>query len=239
VSIGPYAVIENDVVVGDGAEIGPHAVICRHTTIGAGCRIFHHSSVGAEPQDVKYQGEVSHTRIGDRTIIREFASVHRANGAGEETVIGADCMLMATSHVGHNCVVGQGVTLVNNAGLSGHVEVGDFATIGGLAGVHQFVHIGDHCFIGGFSRVSQDVPPYLLGEGAQRFQLHGPNLIGLKRRGFSKESLDALRGAYKSIFRNRRPLKEVLAEADAQWGHVPEVAHMLEFIKQSKRGVSR
>lgn len=239
VRVGPHAVISSDVVIGEGTEIMAHCFVDRFTRIGAGCRFFPSVSVGTEAQDLKYEGSRSETIIGDNVTLREFVTVNRASEEGGRTVIGDGCLFMAYSHAAHECRIGRNVVLVNSAALAGHVVVEDEVTIGGLCGVHQFVRIGTHAFISMMSGVVKDVPPYLLGRGMDEFKLHGPNSIGLRRKGFSPETIRALKEVFRLIFRNNRPLQDVLEEALAEFPDVPEVVRMVEFIRASKRGVYR
>ena len=180
VQIGPYAVIEDHVSIGDGTIIGAHAVIHEWTTIGENCHIFQCASVGEVPQDLKFKGEKSTTVIGDRTSIREFATIHRATGEGEETRIGNDCLLMAYTHVAHNCVVGNNVIMSNAAMIAGHVVVEDRVVIGGMTGVHQFVKIGRNAMVGGASKLVQDVVPYTIVDGRPAKAV-GLNTVGISR----------------------------------------------------------
>ncbi|MFH1090303.1 MAG: acyl-ACP--UDP-N-acetylglucosamine O-acyltransferase [Pseudomonadota bacterium] len=239
VEVGPYAVINSDVIIGPGTQIMAHAYIDRYTTIGSGCRIFPSTSVGAVPQDLKFRGEKTEVIIGDDVTIREFVTVHRGTGQSGRTTVGDGALLMAYVHVAHDCHVGRGVIAANNLAMGGHVTIEDEAYIGGLVAIHQFARVGTHAFIGGFSRVSKDMPPYLIGEGAVDFTLHGPNTIGLKRKGFPPETIEALKEAFRMIFRNRRPLQEVLEETSAAFAQVPEVRTLVEFMRTSERGVYR
>ncbi|HOD36051.1 MAG TPA: acyl-ACP--UDP-N-acetylglucosamine O-acyltransferase [Syntrophales bacterium] len=239
VQIGPYTVIHSDVTIGKNTVIGPHVIIDSHTDIGADCRIFQFSSIGAAPQDLKYRGEETRVIIGDRNVIREFVTINRSTTADiGMTKIGNDNLIMAYSHVAHNCRLGNFIVMANAANLAGHIDVEDFAIIGGLSGVHQFTRIGTHAFIGGASAVAQDVPPYVTVSG-NRARLYGLNVVGLKRRGFSEETLKALRQTYKIIFRSALTLKKAVAIVRAEVPDLPEVRHMVEFIEGSERGVCR
>lgn len=240
VSVGPYAVIGPEVIIGPDTEIMTHAFIDRYTTIGARCRIFPFASVGAEPQDLKFRGEKTTVIIGDGVTIRECVTIHRGTMDGHQrTVVGDGSMLMNYVHIAHDCQIGSHVVLANNLAMAGHVTIEDHTTVGGMVAIHQFTRIGTHAFIGGFSRVSKDVPPYLLGEGAVDFILHGPNLIGLRRKGFGSETINALKDAFRLIFRNHRPLQQVLDEALALFPNIPEVLNLVEFVRASTRGVHR
>jgi len=239
VEVGPYAVIGEGVSIGAGTTVGPHVVIDAWTEIGCDNRIFQFASVGAAPQDLKFAGEKTVLKIGDRNQIREFVTLHRGTGdGGGETVIGNDNLFMAYSHVAHDCRVGNHVILANAATLAGHVIVDDAAILGGLSAVHQFSRIGCHVMLSGGSMVAQDIPPYTLAQG-DRAKTIGLNLVGLKRRGFSREALSAIKGAYKLVFRANLKQEEALARIDAEYGNVPEVIVFADFIRGSERGVAR
>jgi UDP-N-acetylglucosamine acyltransferase len=239
VEVGPYSVIEDEVEVGEGTTIGPHVVIRRYTSIGARCRVFQFASVGEIPQDLKFKGEVSRLEIGDDNVIREFASLHRGTeGGGGLTSLGNGNLLMAYVHIAHDCHIGNGVVMSNGASLSGHVVVEDRAIIGGLSGVHQFVRIGAHSFTGGMTTVVKDVPPYTLC--ASRPQaLHGLNAVGLRRSGFSAETVRALKEAYRILVREPLTLAEALGKVEAEVPPLPEVLHLIEFVRASTRGIPR
>ncbi|GAB4181139.1 MAG: acyl-ACP--UDP-N-acetylglucosamine O-acyltransferase [Geothermobacteraceae bacterium] len=239
VEVGPYAVIGEHVRIGSGTRIGAHAVIDNYTEIGRDNHIYQFASVGAEPQDLKFAGEESWLRIGDRNRVREFATLHRgtADGGGE-TIVGSDCLFMAYSHVAHDCRVGNHVILANGATLAGHVIVEDFAILGGLSAVHQFSRVGAHVMISGGSMVGQDVVPYAMAQG-DRAKIAGINLIGLKRRGFSEQALKNIKTAYKVVFRSNLRLEEALAQLEADLGDQEEIRHFIEFIKGSERGLTR
>lgn len=239
VTVGPYAVIDADVTIGRGTKIGAHAVIRPFVEIGEDNEIYQFASIGDIPQDLKFSGEESRLVIGDRNRIREFVTLNRGTeGGGGVTNIGDDCFLMAYAHVAHDCHLGDNVIIANAVQMGGHVHIGDYAIVGGLTAVHQFVRIGAHCMIGGASAVSQDIPPYVIAAG-NRTELHGLNLIGLKRRGFSEETLNALKAAYRLLFRSGLTLKEADVRVRAEVAQTPEVVHLLEFIAGSERGVCR
>ncbi|MEW6264686.1 MAG: acyl-ACP--UDP-N-acetylglucosamine O-acyltransferase [Thermodesulfobacteriota bacterium] len=240
VQIGPYVVIKSDVVIGEDTEIMSHVFVDRYTTIGPNCRLFPFASVGAEPQDLKFKGEKTELIIGRNVTIREGATLHRGTGhGGGRTTVGDDCLIMNYVHVAHDCHVGHNVILSNNATMAGHVTIQDHVTLSGLVGIHQFTRIGTHAYIGGFSRITKDVPPYILGEGSVEFKLHGPNVIGLKRKGFTEETVNALKDVFHIVFRNHRPLQEVLDEASAAFPESPEVKLLIDFMRSSERGVYR
>jgi UDP-N-acetylglucosamine acyltransferase len=243
VTVGPFAVIGPKVTIGDGTTVGSHAVIESHVRMGKGNRIHSFASVGAIPQDLKFRGEESWVEMGDGNIVREFATVNRGtSGGGGVTRVGNNTLVMAYCHIAHDCVVGSRVIMANAATLAGHVTIEDGAIIGGMTGVHQFVRIGEHCIIGGMSGVSQDVPPYVtavVSRPQRGYALYGLNLIGLRRNRFSPETVAALKQAFKIIFRAEVPLKEALARAEAELPPLPEVKHLIAFVRESKRGVLR
>ncbi len=237
--IGPYAIIGPHVRIGAQTQVGSHAVIEGDTTIGARNHIFHHASVGAAPQDLKYAGERTKLIIGDDNMIREFATLHIGTaGGGGITRIGNKNLFMAYSHVAHDCSIGDGCVFANGATLAGHVEVGDFVIMGGLSAVHQFTRIGAYAFIGGGSMVAMDVPPYCTAQG-DRAELAGLNAVGLTRHGFTDEKIARIKEAYKILFRSKLGLNEALAKLKAEHGEHPEVQVMLDFISASKRGITR
>ncbi len=236
VTIGPFAIIEGDVRVGDGTIIDAGAQIKRFTTLGADNHVHSMACVGGEPQDLKFHGEETRLEIGDRNKIREFSTIHRGTeGGGALTRVGSDNLMMAYSHIAHDCVVGDNNVLANAATLAGHVIVGNEVVVGGLSAVHQFVTIGDFAFIGGKTGVAQDVPPFMLTVG-ERATLRGLNLIGLRRHGFSSEEISALKSAYKLIWRSNQERNEVMQQVETELGSFPQVMKLLDFIRSSKRG---
>ncbi len=239
VSIGPYAVIASDVVIGDGTVIGPHTTIDPYVTIGQRCRIYQFASIGAAPQSVKFEGQKTEVRIGNDTIIREFVTVHRGTVAGGGmTVVGDNNLLMAYSHVAHDCKTGSHVIMANAATLAGHIVLGHHVTVGGLVAIHQFVRIGDYAFVGGKSAVVKDIPPFVIAAG-DRATLHGLNTVGLKRQGFSSETLANLKRAYRIVFRIGLTVKEAVERIKAEVDLIPEVVNFIEFLQSSERGITR
>ncbi|MBW2559897.1 MAG: acyl-ACP--UDP-N-acetylglucosamine O-acyltransferase [Deltaproteobacteria bacterium] len=239
VEIGPYSIVGPDVQIGRGTVVGPHAVIEGPTRIGANCRIFQFVSIGAPPQDLKFGGERCPVIIGDNNTIREFVTIHRATAADiAMTCIGNNNLLMAYCHVAHNCKLENNIVMANAATLAGHIHVEDYAIIGGLSGVHQFTRIGCHAMISGASAVTQDVPPYVTVAG-NHARPYGLNLIGLKRRGFSEETVGYLKKAYRTIFRSSLLLSVAAEKIREEIKNSPEVDHFVEFIKKSERGVCR
>ncbi|MEW6410715.1 MAG: acyl-ACP--UDP-N-acetylglucosamine O-acyltransferase [Nitrospirota bacterium] len=239
VVVGPYTIIGKDVKIGRGTIIGAHVVIDQNVEIGEYCQIFPFACIGTPPQDVKYKGEKTGVKIGDRNVIREFVTIHRASVGGSGlTVIGDDNYLMAYVHIAHDCQLGNHTIFANAATLGGHVKVGDGVVIGGVTAVHQFSSIGSYSMIGGCSGVAQDVPPYVVAVG-NRAKLYGLNVIGLKRHGFSEDTIKQLKHVYRTVFQSKLPLKTALKEAREEFSDSYEVNYFLEFIESSQRGVCR
>jgi len=240
VEIGPYSVIEKDVSIGEGTRIGPHVIIREGTRIGKGCQVFQFASIGEAPQFLGYKGEKTFLQIGDHNIMREFVTLHRGTvKGGGKTVIGNNNYLMAYSHVAHDCQIGNEVVMANGASLGGHIVIENGAIIGGLAAIHQFCRVGAFAIIGGLTGVLLDIPPYTKAQG-DRAKLFGLNTIGLKRANFSEETLKALKKAYRIIFRSGLTLAKAMkaVEEDGIF-QIPEVQHLLQFIRHSKRGICR
>lgn len=239
VEIGAYAFVGPNVTLGAGAVLEHHASVHKDTTLGAGCHIWPFASLGGDPQDLKYKGEDSTLEVGERTVVRECATLNRGSGhGGGATRVGSDCLIMAYAHVAHDCMIGNHVVMANSVNLAGHVTLMDHCALGGMTAVHQFVRIGVRCFVGGMSAVDRDLPPYCLCEG-NRAVPRGINTIGLKRAGFSPEVLEGLKKAYRIIFRNRTSLAQVLEKARQEAGQVKEVEELIGFFEASERGVSR
>ncbi|MEK6779279.1 MAG: acyl-ACP--UDP-N-acetylglucosamine O-acyltransferase [Candidatus Deferrimicrobiota bacterium] len=243
VEVGPYAVIGPKVSIGDGSTVGPHAIIESNVRMGKNNRISPFASVGAPPQDLKFKGEDTWVEIGDNVVVREYATINRGTATGVGTTrVGNNCMIMAYCHVAHDCQVGNRVIMANAATLAGHIDIEDGAFIGGLSGVHQFVKIGTLAMIGAQSGVSQDVPPYVkavaMRQGRNR-SLFGLNVIGLQRAGFSPETIGTLKKAYRILFNSEMPMREALDRAEAEVEPIPEVKHLIGFVRSSKRGVLR
>ncbi|MGD0278227.1 MAG: acyl-ACP--UDP-N-acetylglucosamine O-acyltransferase [Smithella sp.] len=239
VEIGPYSIIGSDVKIGKNTLIGPHTVIDDYTHIGEGNRIFQFCSIGAPPQDLKFGGEKTRVIIGNFNTIREFVTIHRSTTADiGVTIIGDHNLLMAYTHVAHNCKLDNNIIMSNAATLAGHIHIEDYAIISGLTGIHQFCRIGEHCMIGGASAVVKDIPPYVIAQG-NHAKLFGLNLIGLKRRNFSENTIKAISEAYRIIFRSKLLLEDAIKKAEAEVENLPEVNHFIKFIKESERGVCR
>jgi UDP-N-acetylglucosamine acyltransferase len=232
VAIGPFCVVGRDAVIGDGVELKSHVVVTGHTEIGERSIVFPFSSLGHQPQDLKFKGEPSRLTIGKHTVIRENVTMNPGTeGGGMLTSVGDHCLIMVGAHVAHDCRVGNHVILVNNATLAGHVHVGDHAILGGLSAVHQWVRIGEHAFLGGLSGLENDLIPFGSAIG-DRARLGGLNLVGLKRRGFDRDSIHALRAAYRMLFADEGTLMERVSDVAETFGAVPLVMQVVDFIRQ-------
>ena len=238
VKIGPYCIVGKDVKIGKNTVLQSHVVVEGITEIGEENTIYSFVSIGKASQDLKYRGEPTKTIIGNKNSIREFVTIHRGTDDRWETRIGSGNLLMAYVHIAHDVIVGDGCILANNVTLAGHVVVDSHAIIGGLTPVHQFTHIGSYVMVGGASAINQDICPFVLAEG-NKAVVRGLNTVGLRRRGFSDEELSNLKKVYRIIFRKGLPLKEALAEAEEQFGRDKNVAYLLEFIRNSERGIAR
>lgn len=239
VEIGPYSIIGEHVSIGDRTTIGCHVVIEGHTQLGVDCRISQFASIGGAPQDLSYQNEPTTVRIGDRVRIREYVTVHRGTVRGKGTTeIGDDSYLMAYCHVAHDCILGHGVIMANSAHLGGHIEVGNRAILGGIVAVHQFVRIGEFALVGGSSGVAKDVPPYTLASGS-RIYVYGLNEVGLRRNGFSRETIRALKMAFKIAFRSGLTVSEAVVRIKSEMGNIPQAVIFADFLSSSKRGTAR
>lgn len=239
VKIGPYSIIGDHVRIERGTVVGSHVVIDGHTTIGEGNHISPFVSIGLPPQDTGYKQEDTRVFIGNNNVIREYSTINRATIKQDlVTVLGNDNYLMAYSHVAHDCLLGNHIILSNMATLGGHTSIGDYANLGGLVAVHQFVKIGAYAFIGGMTGISQDVPPFMIAAG-HRAKLYGPNQKGLKRLGFSDETIHGLKKAYRIIWRESRILSEGIKRIEQEMEPFPELNLLLDFISSSERGVLR
>lgn len=239
VEIGPYTIIGDQVTIGEGTRIKSHVVIDPYVEIGANCTIFQYASIGAEPQDLKFKNEESQVKIGDGCLIREFVTIHRGTALGGGiTKVGNHCVLLAYTHIAHDCSVGDHVIMSNAATLAGHITIGNHANIGGLVAIHQFVRVGDYAFISGKSAIVKDIPPYVLAAG-DRATLHGLNLVGLKRHGFTPATISQLKKAYRIVFRIGLTLNEAFQRVSAEVEPNQEVHNFIDFIKSSERGITR
>lgn len=237
VRVGPWTLIGPEVRIGAGTVIGPSVLIEGATTVGKDCQIHKGAVLGSVPQDLKFEGEETRLIVGDRTVIREYATLNRGTSAAGKTAVGDDCLLMAYTHVAHDCIVGNQVICSNAVNMAGHVEIDDWAIVGGLSAIHQFVRIGAHAFVGGASRISQDVAPYCRVAGNPP-KLYGLNSVGLERREFTAEIRSAIKQAYKTVFQSNLNVSQGVAKAREEADLPAEVVRFLDFISSSERGVT-
>lgn len=235
--VGPFCTVGDDVILGAGVRLESHVVVGGRTDIGDGTHIFPFASIGLAPQDLKYSGEPTATEIGKRNHIREFVTIHRGtDGGGGLTRIGDDNLLMAQAHVAHDCQIGNNVIMANAATLAGHVEIADRANVGAYSGVHQFCRVGLEAFVGGYSVVVKDAPPYAIIQG-NHAKCYGLNKVGLKRRGYSKETIEKLHHAYHLLLTAKLNTSQAVERIKAEIVGCAEVDILVEFIESSKRGV--
>ncbi len=238
ITIGPNVYIEDDVVIGENCSIGPNVCIYNGARIGNNVKIFQGASVSNLPQDLKFGDEQTFFHIGDNCVIREFVTLHKGTTESYESRIGSNCLLMAYAHIAHDCILGDNVILSNGVQIGGHAHVGNWVIIGGTTPVHQFSKIGDHAMIGGGLRVIADVPPYVLAGGSP-LRFAGLNVVGLKRRGFSKEAIDTLKGVYAILYSKKHNFgqaRKIIAEefAGNEWAQ-----SVLDFLESTTRGIIR
>ena len=236
--IGPYCVIGEHVVLGERCQLHSHVVIDGHTTLGCDNQIFPFASVGLQTQDLKWKGGVTRLLIGDRNTFRESVTIHSATSDGDATIVGSDNHILAYSHIAHDCRLGNHIIMSNVGTLAGHVTVGDHAIVGGLAAIHQFCRIGTMSMIGGCSKIVQDVPPYMIVDGNPG-ETRTVNKIGIERNGVSEEAQDALRRAFKILFREGLTISNAVVKIEADLPPLPEVKHLLDFARTSERGLSK
>lgn len=236
--IGPYCVLGPNVVLGESCRLHSHVVIDGHTRLGRGNEVFPFASLGLKTQDLKWKGGITRTEIGDDNTFREGVTVHSGTGEGEATRVGSCNNILAYCHIAHDCVVGNHVIMSSYAGLAGHVEVEDHAILGGYTAVHQFCRVGTMAITGGCSKVVQDVPPYMLVDGNPA-ETRALNKVGLDRHGVSEESQVALKQAHRILFRDGLTIANALARIEAEVNLVPEVQHLVQFVRSSERGVTR
>jgi UDP-N-acetylglucosamine acyltransferase len=235
--IGPYCAIGEHVELGPGCRLHSHVVIDGHTRLGQGNEIFPFASIGLRTQDLKWKGGLTRTEIGDHNTIRECVTIHSATNEGEATVIGSRNNILASSHIGHNVRLGNRV-IVSMAALAGHVVVEDSALVGGLSAVHQFCRIGTMAMVAGCAKVVQDVPPYMIVDGNPA-ETRTINKLGLERNGVSDEAQAALRQAYKILFRDGLAMPNALARLESELPPLPEIQHLVQFVRTSERGVTK
>lgn len=237
VVIGHCAVVEDNVVIGDNSRVDAFASVKAYTRMGKNNHIHSYAMVGGIPQDLKFHGEESWLEMGDNNTVREFATIHRGTeGGGGATKIGSNNLLMAYTHVAHDCVLGSQIIMSNAATLAGHVVVGDGAIIGGMTALHQFTRVGKCAFLGGMSGLGMDLPPYMLASGP-RAEMHGPNLVGLRRMQVPRETISAIRSAYRTIWLSGIPRQDALDQAEGAFADVPQVQEIVAFVRASQRGV--
>ena len=254
--IHPTAVIDAGARIGAGCEVGPYCVVGADVEIGEGCQLQHHvslhgpsrfgkenvffpfSTLGQRTQDLKYAGEPTHLIVGDGNTFREFVTVHRGTAAESSTRIGHRGYFLAYVHVAHDCTIGDEVVFSNNATLAGHVEVGDFAVLGGLTAIHQYCRIGAHAMTGGCSKIVQDVPPFMLADGNPA-KVRSYNKVGMERRGFSEQTMRAVREAYRILYRFSLNLPQAIEQMRADLPELPEIEQILSFVMSSPRGIIR
>lgn len=237
VIISHCAVVEDNVVIGDDTRIEPFASVKAYTRMGKNNTIHSYAMVGGIPQDLKFRGEESWLEMGDANNVREYATIHRGTeGGGGVTRIGSNNLFMAYTHIAHDCMVGSHIVMSNAATLAGHVTVQDYAILGGFSAIHQFCRIGKNAFVGGMSGIGMDVPPYMLAVG-HRADLHGPNLIGLRRMQCGKEVIAAIRSTYRTIWLSGIPRKQALEQAEHEFASIPQVREIIAFVRESPRGV--
>ena len=239
VEIGPYANVGPDVKIGARTVVQQGAIVHGHTTIGEDCQIFPYACIGMKTQDLKYvEGSVSYVEIGNRTVIREFATVHLGTKDGEKTVIGDDCLFMAYCHAAHGVILGNHVICSNSVQLAGDVHVQDWAIIGGCSAAHQFCTVGRHAMVGGMAKIRQDVPPFMLCDMDGNSQkVIGPNVVGLKRRGFTSESIAVLKEAFRFIYHSGLNRSQALERVENDVDQTDEVKELIAFYRNSTRGV--
>lgn len=236
--IGPFCVIGEHVTLGPDCKLHSHVVIEGHTTLGAGNELFPFAAIGLKTQDLKWKGGVTRTLIGDHNVFRENTTVHSATNDGDATVIGSHNHFLAYTHIAHDCRVGSHIVMSNVGTLAGHVIVEDHAIIGGLAAVHQFCRIGRMAIVGGCSKVVQDVPPFMLADGNPA-ETKALNKVGLERNGVSEDSQAALKKAFKILFRDGLTVSNALVKIEAELPQLPELQHLIAFVKASERGISK
>jgi UDP-N-acetylglucosamine acyltransferase len=238
VEVGSFTTIENNVEIGEGTWIGPNVTLMSGTRIGKNCKVFPGAVIGAIPQDLKFSGEESFAIIGDFTTIRECVTINRGTKETGKTFIGTDNLIMAYSHIAHDCIVGSHCVFSNNSTLAGHIKIGNHVILAGLVAIHQFCSIGDYAFVGGGSKVRKDIPPYVKA-AREPISYAGVNSVGLRRKGFSAEKIEEIQSIYRILFQNNLNTTNALRLIEAKQFDSPERDLILQFIKQSKRGLMK
>ncbi len=236
--VGPYSIIGEKVSIGANTVVGAHCVIEGNTAIGNDCQIFTGAVIGSKPQDLKFKGEDVFLEIGNNNIIREYCTLNPGTGQGGKTTVGDNNLLMAYSHIAHDCRVGSGCVLANNSTLAGHVTIEDRAVVGGIVAIHQFVRVGMLSIIGGCSKVVQDIPPFSTCDGHPA-RVYGLNLIGLRRKGVSRESIKQIDQAFRLIFNSGLSAKHAVEKVEKELAATEEINYLVNFIKSSERGLTR
>ncbi|QWF70604.1 acyl-ACP--UDP-N-acetylglucosamine O-acyltransferase [Methylomonas paludis] len=239
VKVGPFSIIGADVQIDSGTEIGPHAVIKGPTSIGKDNVIYQFTSIGEDPQDKKYDDEITSLEIGDRNVIREFCTMHRGTQQDKGvTTIGSDNLFMAYTHVAHDCLIGNRVIMANGASIAGHVHIGNFAILGGFTLVHQFTQIGEYSFSAMGSAITQDIPPFVM-VGGRPTRPHGINSVGMERNGVPPEVIRQIRKAYKILYKSNLRLEDAIEEMEDMAGESNELSNMVSFLRNVTRGILR
>jgi UDP-N-acetylglucosamine acyltransferase len=236
VAIAPFALIEDNVTIGDDCEIGPQVVLRAGTTIGPGSRLRTGVVIGDPPMDSAFKGEATSVRLGRDNDLREYVTIHRATGEGAATTIADSTLIMPYTHVAHNCRIGNSVTITNACQLAGYVQVEDGAVLGGMTGLHQFTRVGAHAMAGACSYLSKDLPPFMIGAG-NPFRVRGINRVGLQRSGFTPEQLNLLRAVHRLVYRSNLNLSDALAAVHERFPDSPQVQQFIAFVGNSKRGI--
>jgi UDP-N-acetylglucosamine acyltransferase len=236
--IGPYCVIGEHVTLGNDCKLHAHVVVDGHTTLGQGNEIFPFAAIGLKTQDLKWKGGTTHVRIGDRNVFREGVTIHSATNDGDTTVVGSNNVLLTHVHIAHDCRLGNGIIMSGFAGMAGHVVVEDNVVLGGYVAVHQFCRIGRLSMVGGCSKLRQDLAPFMLADGSPA-ETHTINKIGMERHGVAEEAINALKQAYKIIFREGLTVSNALVKIESELPPLPEIKYLLEFVRASERGISK
>lgn len=237
VTVHPYAIVEDDVTIGEGTTIGPRAYIANGARIGKNCKIHNGAVVSTPPQDLSYDNEPTTFEMGDNTTIREFCTLNRGTKKQHfKSAVGSNCLLMAYTHVAHDCIIGNNVIIANSVQMAGHVTIDDYAIIGGLTAIHQFVNIGAYTMVGGHFRIPKDIPPYIMA-GGWPVSFERLNVIGLRRRGFSKEVIDAINEAYRILYLSKLNVSQGIERITSTMTIIPEIQRIIDFVAKSKRGI--
>ena len=236
--IGPYCIIGEHVVLGDGCKLHSHVVVDGHAKLGRENEIFPFASIGLRTQDLKWKGGVTHLEIGDKNIFREGVTIHSATDDGNTTIIGSNNVLLTYVHIAHDCRLGNGIIMSGFAGLAGHVVLEDDVVLGGYVAVHQFCRIGKLSMVGGCSKLRQDLAPFMLADGSPA-ETHTINKVGLERHGLPEGSINALKQAYKILFREGLTVSNALAKIEGELPPLPEIKYLVEFVRTSERGISK